>query len=161
MNHCPQRNKSGGCQLHNLQCGYPACDTELPPRDAAAPSAPAPAEVPCPTCGSRSMRIACFRCRPAEVPMPEPDQTDVDCELWGQNSKVDVWYRESVLTYAAGREAAALERVRGVLRELVESYRSLINTLGHEDATAADKEKAEARFACAEAAARAELGEKP
>lgn len=134
MNHCPQRNKSGGCQLHNLQCGYPSCDTP-----AAAPSAPAP----------------------AEVPLPEPDQTDVDCELWGQNSKVDVWYRESVLTYAAGREAAERERVRGVLRELVESYRSLINTLGHEDATAADKEKAEARFACAEAAARAELGEKP
>lgn len=53
------------------------------------------------------------------------------------------------------------ERVRGVLRELVEAYRSLINTLGHEDATAADEEKAEARFACAEAAARAELGEKP
>lgn len=23
---CPERNKPGGCQLHNLHCGYPKCD---------------------------------------------------------------------------------------------------------------------------------------
>lgn len=23
---CPEKNKPGGCQLHNLHCGYPACD---------------------------------------------------------------------------------------------------------------------------------------
>lgn len=23
---CPERRKPGGCQLHNLHCGYPACD---------------------------------------------------------------------------------------------------------------------------------------
>jgi hypothetical protein len=24
--HCPERRKPGGCQLHNVQCGYPKCD---------------------------------------------------------------------------------------------------------------------------------------
>lgn len=24
--HCKEHAKPGGCQLHNLQCGYPACD---------------------------------------------------------------------------------------------------------------------------------------
>lgn len=24
--HCVHKNKPGGCQLHNLQCGYPSCD---------------------------------------------------------------------------------------------------------------------------------------
>ena len=24
--HCDNRKKPGGCQLHNLQCGYPKCD---------------------------------------------------------------------------------------------------------------------------------------
>lgn len=24
--HCPNHNKPGGCQLHNLQCGWPSCD---------------------------------------------------------------------------------------------------------------------------------------
>lgn len=24
--HCPQKAKPEGCQLHNLQCGYPECD---------------------------------------------------------------------------------------------------------------------------------------
>lgn len=90
----------------------------------------------------------------AEVPMPEPDQTDVDCELWGQNAKVDVWYRESVLTYAAGREAAALERVRGVLRELVEARNEMRNACTFLEGEAADD-----RMWRAWAAARAELGE--
>lgn len=31
--HCVEKRKPGGCQLHNLHCGYPACD-----RKAAAPS---------------------------------------------------------------------------------------------------------------------------
>lgn len=25
---CPEKQKPGGCQLHNLQCGYPVCDEE-------------------------------------------------------------------------------------------------------------------------------------
>lgn len=25
---CKERLKPGGCQLHNLQCGYPKCDIE-------------------------------------------------------------------------------------------------------------------------------------
>ena len=24
--HCAENKKPGGCQLHNLQCGYPSCD---------------------------------------------------------------------------------------------------------------------------------------
>lgn len=24
--HCAEKRKPGGCQLHNLHCGYPACD---------------------------------------------------------------------------------------------------------------------------------------
>ena len=24
--HCRENNKPGGCQLHNLHCGYPECD---------------------------------------------------------------------------------------------------------------------------------------
>lgn len=24
--HCKEKSKPGGCQLHNIQCGYPACD---------------------------------------------------------------------------------------------------------------------------------------
>lgn len=24
--HCKHKNQPGGCQLHNLQCGYPRCD---------------------------------------------------------------------------------------------------------------------------------------
>jgi len=25
---CAEKAKPGGCQLHNLHCGYPACDTK-------------------------------------------------------------------------------------------------------------------------------------
>ena len=28
--HCKEKQKPGGCQLHNLQCGYPDCDRKLP-----------------------------------------------------------------------------------------------------------------------------------
>ena len=24
--HCKEKAKEGGCQLHNIQCGFPACD---------------------------------------------------------------------------------------------------------------------------------------
>ena len=24
--HCKEKAKPGGCQLHNIQCGFPACD---------------------------------------------------------------------------------------------------------------------------------------
>ena len=24
--HCKEKAKAGGCQLHNIQCGFPACD---------------------------------------------------------------------------------------------------------------------------------------
>ena len=27
--HCKEKAKPGGCQLHNLQCSYPACDRVL------------------------------------------------------------------------------------------------------------------------------------
>lgn len=27
--HCRNHKAIGGCQLHNLQCGYPACDRQL------------------------------------------------------------------------------------------------------------------------------------
>lgn len=27
--HCKEHAKPGGCQLHNLQCGYPECDRKL------------------------------------------------------------------------------------------------------------------------------------
>lgn len=27
--HCKEKAKKGGCQLHNLHCGYPACDRNL------------------------------------------------------------------------------------------------------------------------------------
>ncbi len=27
---CPERLKPGGCQLHNLHCGWPACNKEKP-----------------------------------------------------------------------------------------------------------------------------------
>lgn len=27
--HCKEKAKPGGCQLHNLQCGYPDCDRKL------------------------------------------------------------------------------------------------------------------------------------
>ena len=37
--HCAEKAKKGGCQLHNLHCGYPACD-----RKPTSPPAPAVAE---------------------------------------------------------------------------------------------------------------------
>lgn len=30
--HCAERAKPNGCQLHNLQCGYPDCDRRLTER---------------------------------------------------------------------------------------------------------------------------------
>jgi hypothetical protein len=38
--HCAEKAKKGGCQLHNLHCGYPACDrrpTSLPAQAVAEP----------------------------------------------------------------------------------------------------------------------------
>lgn len=35
--HCAEKKKEGGCQLHNLHCGYPACDR----KPVAAPVIPA------------------------------------------------------------------------------------------------------------------------
>lgn len=26
VDYCPEKLKPGGCQLHNLQCGYPGCN---------------------------------------------------------------------------------------------------------------------------------------
>ena len=37
--HCENHKQKGGCQLHNLQCGWPDCDrkpTTAPPRQAVA-----------------------------------------------------------------------------------------------------------------------------
>ncbi len=42
--HCKEKAKPGGCQLHNLQCGYPACDRKTVPA-APAPEAPTPLGV--------------------------------------------------------------------------------------------------------------------
>ncbi|MEY5099623.1 MAG: hypothetical protein RJA36_2342 [Pseudomonadota bacterium] len=95
---------------------------------------------------------------PAEVPMPEPDQTDVDCEVWGQNSKVDVWYRESVLAYAAAREAAERERVRGVLREVANALQATQTWL-HPDLSPEGMAARGRLNEDALEAARAELGE--
>ena len=36
---CPEKQKPGGCQLHNLHCGYPACDTQ-PAQEAPQPEKP-------------------------------------------------------------------------------------------------------------------------
>lgn len=30
--HCPEKAKPGGCQLHNLHCGYPDCDRRPVPK---------------------------------------------------------------------------------------------------------------------------------
>ncbi len=27
--HCKEKAKAGGCQLHNIQCGFPDCDRKL------------------------------------------------------------------------------------------------------------------------------------
>lgn len=40
--HCPEKRKPGGCSLHNLQCGWPTCNTPKPPRDT--PPTPTDAE---------------------------------------------------------------------------------------------------------------------
>lgn len=42
--HCAEKNKPGGCQLHNLHCGYPACDRRAAPKQAA--QEPAEAQEP-------------------------------------------------------------------------------------------------------------------
>lgn len=60
---------------------------------------------------------------------------------------------EQCAAYAAAREAAALERVRGVLRELVEA------TVAFCAAEDEDTPAAEERLQRADDAARAELGE--
>lgn len=66
-------------------------------------------------------------------------------------------YSESqLLAYAAAREAAALERVRGVLRELLQASDAVHAALNRIEA-----DQAEARCRRAVAAARAELGGKP
>jgi hypothetical protein len=31
--HCQQRKNIGGCQLHNIQCGYPTCDQKIEERN--------------------------------------------------------------------------------------------------------------------------------
>ena len=33
--HCKEHNQPGGCQLHNVQCGYPACDRKAAPQQRA------------------------------------------------------------------------------------------------------------------------------
>ncbi len=33
--HCAEKRKPGGCQLHNLHCGYPACDRKAVPQSPA------------------------------------------------------------------------------------------------------------------------------
>ena len=44
-NYCPEKRKPGGCQLHNLHCGYPKCneapaaDTQEVPQDTGNPKA--------------------------------------------------------------------------------------------------------------------------
>jgi len=38
--HCTEHNKIGGCQLHNLQCGYPNCDRKPIITKSAAPVVP-------------------------------------------------------------------------------------------------------------------------
>ena len=32
--HCREKAKPGGCQLHNLHCGYPKCDQRAVPANA-------------------------------------------------------------------------------------------------------------------------------
>lgn len=93
---------------------------------------------------------------PAEVPMPEPDMRELDPYVAGKPDKVLCWYSpEALKSYAAAREAAERERVRGVLRNLVEhfdAYRG--GWIGH------DVWRDRIGLLDDLAAARAELGEK-
>ncbi len=103
---------------------------------------------------------------PAEVQMPEPYATlhhddgyfTTKARDDGKHPRpfcTDVVTLEQCAAYAAAREAAERERVRGVLRELIAAQ--------HNNAAAyleADRHAAEDRLWKAEAAARAELGGK-
>ena len=91
---------------------------------------------------------------PAEVPMPEPDVYWSSYRHGAEPVEIRSHSTPQLLAYAAAREAAAVERVRGVLRELVEANDALSGYRPpHDDELD--------RVARAWAAARAELGEKP
>jgi hypothetical protein len=86
--HCVEKAKPGGCQHHNLQCGYPDCDRRpvAPPSDVPAePSVvPMPEPVVCDTCGNSGFVAeyvngvpigeCCPDCPSSPMPViPEPD----------------------------------------------------------------------------------------
>lgn len=54
--HCARKKAPGGCQLHNLQCGYPDCDRKRA-------AAPTPAPVPVDPAELAALRrdAACFQ----------------------------------------------------------------------------------------------------
>ena len=73
--HCEEKAKKGGCQLHNLHCGYPACDRRpaallCGSRWRGSTTAPLYAQTML-SCGLTPARIAESR-----VPPPQPPRTE-------------------------------------------------------------------------------------
>lgn len=131
MNHCPQRNKSGGCQLHNLQCGYPSCDTP-----AAAPSAPAPAEVPLPEPvawqyrhKTRSIGTFTAKIDPGLDGYTVHELCEVSAALAYASAREAAERERAKLAVAAERKAGAIreERVREQAASWRRLYRRAIN----------------------------------
>lgn len=56
--------------------------------------------------------------------MPEPDLEDVDYELWGQNAKADVWFKERMRAYGLScfQAGVAAERAKSEARPSAQSF---------------------------------------
>ena len=71
--HCPNHNQPGGCQLHNLQCGWPNCDRK--PVEHNPPSAASVSER------ARAIEILAGVCLVQPSSIAENTDSDVSVEL--------------------------------------------------------------------------------
>ena len=93
------------CRLRGTCDHYAASKLRI----AAAPSAPAPAEVPMPV---KYQRIGACTCQGPDGPCGDCQSAQADYEEWLDDPQVTP---RELRAYAAAREAAERERVRGVL----------------------------------------------
>lgn len=104
---------------------------------------------PCAYCGIPADKL--LECRHGFPGCPRADDMMLCGHFGAAMEAAEV--REALA--AERRKVEALEQQNAVLREYFNAQRCLINTLGHEDATAQDEERAEARAIKAAAAVQA------
>lgn len=105
--HCAEKRKPGGCQLHNLHCGYPECDRKAAPAPAEAHELP---PLP-PSYGTATYGVGLY----TAGQMQEYAQAALDSKAQPKGMPAD--WRDAMQEALSVCDSVSMSRDRRVVRE--------------------------------------------